>query len=141
MLHRLAWAISSPVCPQNKRLPDKTPTSVPWLLQHLPATSQSTFPKSHSLISPPPCSGLTGASPAGTSTHNSAPGRATASSSPLQQALLMGNGRGDGIALPTSSLHHFKLLLYKPGISDLAFVFTLTFTGPGHFLTQFVSIA
>lgn len=41
--------------------------------------------------------------------------------------------------LPTSLLHHFKLLLYKPKVLDLTFVFLLTFTGPGHFLTQFVS--
>lgn len=41
--------------------------------------------------------------------------------------------------LPTSLLHHINLLLYKPRILDLTFIFLLTFMGPGHFLTPFVS--
>lgn len=41
--------------------------------------------------------------------------------------------------LPASLLHYFKLLLCKPRILDLTFVLFLTFIGPGHFLTQFLS--
>lgn len=41
--------------------------------------------------------------------------------------------------LPASLLHRFKLFLCKPRILDLTFVLFLTFTGPGHFLTQFLS--
>lgn len=41
--------------------------------------------------------------------------------------------------LPTSLLQYLKLLLYKPRILDLTFVFLLTFTGPGHFLTPLLS--
>lgn len=43
--------------------------------------------------------------------------------------------------LPASLLHHFKLLLCKPRILDLTFVLFLTFIGPGHFLTQYLSNA